>query len=78
MQGYDTLVSALEICFDFHSARVIAREAVSAAGLADGAEWNEDDLHRVAQRLPLPVAELGPVCERLGVALPATAEATSN
>lgn len=78
MHGYDTLVSALEVRFDFHSARVIAREAASAAGLPDGAEWNEEDLHRVAQRLPLPEAELGPVYERLGVALAASADAASN
>lgn len=68
MQGYDNLVSALEVRFDFYSARVVAREAVTAAGLEGGTGWSEDELRRVAQQIPLPTTELDRVCERLGLA----------
>lgn len=69
MPGYDTLVNALETRFDFHSARVLAHEAVVGAGLAEDANWSEDDLRLAAEHIPKRRdRDLTPVYERLGLA----------
>ncbi|MCC6621184.1 MAG: hypothetical protein IT385_08015 [Deltaproteobacteria bacterium] len=68
MTGYETLVSALEARFDFHSARVVAREAASDAGLADREDWDPGDFERALARVPLADRDVGPVKLRLGIA----------
>lgn len=67
MQSFDSFVSALEQCFDFHSARVIAKDAVASAGLQDREEWSDDDLKRVAAHLPAARKSLTPVLQKLGL-----------
>lgn len=70
MTGFDTLVSALEMRFDFHSARVIANEAVAQAGLADRSEWTQDDLALAIAHVTSTGKDLKPVLEQLGLAAP--------
>jgi hypothetical protein len=67
MSTHETLVNALEKRFDFHSARVVAREAQKAAGLDDRAEYSAEDLRRLAEHLPVADHELLPVLQTLGL-----------
>lgn len=65
MPGYDTLVSALEARFDYHSARSLATEAVKEAGLADRSEWSDDDLTAALAKVPADDKDLSPVRDYL-------------
>jgi hypothetical protein len=67
MPNYDTFVSALESSFDFHSARVIAKDAVSAAGLEDSSDWTDDELKLAAASIPAGGKDLRPVLVALGL-----------
>lgn len=67
MQTHDSFVSALEKRFDFHSARVIAREAQKAAGLDDRSEYTEDELRTLTEHLPVGDRDLVPVLQTLGL-----------
>lgn len=70
MTGFDTLVSALETRFDFHSARVIASEAVAQAGLAERSDWTQDDLALAIAHVTSTGKDLTPVLAQLGLATP--------
>jgi|GEM_PF-4175207 len=77
MPGYETLVNALETRFDFHSARVLAHEAVVGAGLNEEGSWSEDELRLVAEHIPKRRdRDLSPVFERLGLKADNVATAT--
>ncbi len=45
-KGYDSLVSHLESRYDYHSARVIAKEAVAAAGLEDAKDLGAKEMDK--------------------------------
>ena len=45
-QGFDQLVSKLQVRFDFQSARIMAREALSRAGLKEKDDYNDDELQK--------------------------------
>lgn len=77
MPNYDTFVSALETRFDFHSARVVAKDAVKSAGLEDRSDWTDDELKLAAANIPSVGKDLRPVLERLGLAEP-EGEPSSN
>jgi len=70
MTGLDTLVSALEKRFDFHSARVVANEAATQAGLAERSDWSQEDLALAIAHVTPTGKDLKPVLEQLGLAAP--------
>ncbi len=67
MPGYDTLVSALETRFDFHSARTLANEAIASAGLEDRKELSNEDLTKVIDQIGASGRDMTAVKERLGL-----------
>lgn len=73
MLTHDTLITALEQRFDFHSARVVAQEARALAGLDERHEYSEDELRKLAEYLPLGDRDLLPVLHTLGLTEPASA-----
>jgi len=44
--SFDSLVSHLESRYDYHSARVIAAEALKAAGLEEGKDYGDGDVKK--------------------------------
>ncbi len=68
MPGYDTLVSALETRFDFHSARTVATEAMATAGLEDRKDLSNDDLTKVIDQIAATGRDMTAVKEKLGLA----------
>lgn len=67
MTGFDTLVAALETKFDFHSARVVGRDASIEAGLADRTDWSTEDMRLALAHVPAGKKDLHPVMEQLGL-----------
>jgi len=67
-QGFQQLVSVLESRYDFQSARTMAREALSAAGLKEQDKYSKDDLQKFVDGLSSVGSHLDRVWSLLGVA----------
>jgi outer membrane biosynthesis protein TonB len=67
-QGFDQLVSALQVRFDFQSARVMTREALSRAGLKEQSDYSPEDLQKFADGLNAVSTNLARVWTKLGIA----------
>ncbi len=66
--GFNQLVSALEVRFDFQSARITTREALARAGLTEQAGYSDAELQRFADGLAAVAKNLDKVWLKLGVA----------
>jgi len=67
-QGFNQIVNALEVRFDFHSARTLAREALGSVGLEEKTSYTEGELGRFADGLNAVATKLTKVWAKLGVA----------
>ncbi len=65
--GFNQLVSALEVRFDFQSARITAREALARAGLTEQSGYSDAELQRFADGLAAVARHLDKVWLKLGV-----------
>jgi outer membrane biosynthesis protein TonB len=67
-QGFDQLVSALQVRFDFQSARVMTREALSRAGLKEQSDYSPEELQKFVDGLNAVSTNLSRVWTKLGIA----------
>ena len=66
-QGFDQLVSALQVRFDFQSARIMVREALSRAGLKEQPNYSPADLQKFVDGLNAVSTNLSRVWTNLGI-----------
>ncbi|MBL8786720.1 MAG: hypothetical protein JNJ59_17575 [Deltaproteobacteria bacterium] len=67
-QGFDELVKALQVRFDFQSSRIMTREALSRAGLKEKSDYSGDELQKFVDGLNVVATNLGRVWTTLGIA----------
>jgi len=66
-QGFDQLVSALQVRFDFQSSRIMVREALERAGLKEQADYSPAELQKFADGLNSVATNLNAVWTKLGI-----------
>ena len=66
-QGFDQLVSALQVRFDFQSARIMVREALSRAGLKEQPSYSPEELQKFVDGLNAVSTNLSRVWTNLGI-----------
>ncbi len=64
--GFDDLVASLECRYDQQSARIMAREILTAAGLKEQAKYSPDEVQMLADHLGRTGDNLGAVWATLG------------
>ena len=67
-QGFDQLVSKLQVRFDYQSSRIMTREALSRAGLKEQDNYSSDELQKFADGLAAVATNLDRVWTSLGIA----------
>lgn len=67
-QGFDQLVSALQVRFDYQSSRVMTREALSRAGLKEQSDYSPEELQKFVDGLNAVSTNLSRVWTKLGIA----------
>jgi len=67
-QGFDQLVSALQVRFDYQSSRVMTREGLSRAGLKEQSDYSPEELQKFADGLNSVARNLDRVWTAIGVA----------
>ena len=67
-QGFDQLVSTLQVRFDYQSARIMAREALSRAGLSEKSDYSANELQKFVDGLNVVSTNLSRVWTALGIA----------
>lgn len=67
-QGFDHLVSKLQVRFDYYSSRTMAREALSRAGLKEQGDYSDDELQKFVDGLNEVSTNLDKVWTALGKA----------
>lgn len=67
-QGFDQLVSTLQVRFDYQSARIMAREALARAGLSEKSDYSADELQKFVDGLNAVSNNLSRVWTALGIA----------
>ena len=67
-QGFDQLVSKLQVRFDYQSSRIMTREALSRAGLKEQDHYSNDELQKFADGLASVAKNLDRVWTSLGIA----------
>jgi hypothetical protein len=78
--GYNNILNALQLRFDYYSARVQAREALGRAGLDERDAYADEEVQRIVDALAAGNRNLDKVWAKLGVSpsgqpLPAPAKA---
>lgn len=66
-QGFDQLVSALQVRFDYQSSRIMVREALDRAGLKEQGDYSADQLQKFADGLNSVAKNLDRVWQKLGI-----------
>ncbi|MFO0748654.1 MAG: hypothetical protein U1F43_23780 [Myxococcota bacterium] len=66
-QGFDQLVSALQVRFDYQSSRIMVREALDRAGLKEQADYTPDQLQKFADGLNSVARNLDKVWLKIGI-----------
>ena len=65
--GYQHIVTSLETRYDYHSARVVAKDALGVAGVAEAESYKPAELQKIADALGVGSRNMDSVWLALGV-----------